>query len=475
MKRRTMAGGAAILICAFVATPLASQEFDRPPSANVLSDLNAAIDHLTAEVAPSIVQILVTGYRPIDGGHGDTSAMIGRQHTVGSGAIIDPDGYIVTNAHVVAGAQQVLVVLPAATASVGPLQSLASASGTSVSARVVGVAEDIDLALLRVDVTGLRPLRFANYDEIRQGELVFAFGSPEGLRNSVAMGIVSSVARQIDPDSPGVYVQTDAPISPGDSGGPLVNVKGELVGLNAFILSESGGGHAVGFAIPSLVIASAVPQLRQYGHLTRGTVGIGVQAITPQLADGLQLSRRFGVIVSDILSDMPADLAGVQAQDIITTVNGRPVESVPMFMLALATCRVGDTVALGLIRGDHALTASMAVVERPQGIDELSERADLDKNAVTKLGVVGIDLDYATAELLPDLRIRSGVLVVVPRLESNADSPFMRGDVIHAVNTFTVRSLDGLRALLDGLKPNSEIVLQIERNHRLMFLTTSVY
>ena len=358
---------------------------------------------------------------------------------IGAGAIIDTDGYIVTNAHVVAGAQRVQVVLPCcAWGGAGMLQSLASAPGTTVPARIVGVAQDIDLALLKVEAPNLQPLTFANYDEIRQGQLVFAFGSPEGLRNSITMGVVSSVARQIDPDSPGIYVQTDAPINPGNSGGPLVNVKGELVGLNTFILTGSGGSQGLGFAIPSVVITSAIPQLRKYGHLHRGMVGINVQAITPTIADGLELSRTSGVMVSDVASDSPADVAGVEVQDIITAVNGRQVDSVPVLMLALTTRTAGDAVTLGLVRGDRRLTVTAPVAERPRALDELSERADPDKNALPALGIIGIDLDEETTKLLPDLRIPSGVLVTTRRLESDADTPLLAGDVIHAVNTFIV-------------------------------------
>ena len=149
---------------------------------------------------------------------------------------------------------------------------------------------------------------------IRQGELVFAFGSPEGLRNSVTMGVVSSVARQPDPDSPTIYIQTDAPINPGNSGGPLVNVDGELVGLNTFILTESGGSQGLGFAIPSAVVASAYPQLRKYGHLHRGLIGFSMQAITPALAAGLGLSRTSGVMVSDVMPGSAAEAAGIAVQ-----------------------------------------------------------------------------------------------------------------------------------------------------------------
>jgi serine protease Do len=474
--RATLPGCGLFATCALVASPVAAQDPAHAPVVNLLGDLNTAIEALTTKVAPSVVQILVTGYRPVsETGRGDTGLVIGRQHSVGSGAIIDADGYIVTNAHLVAGAQQVRVVLPAAATGGGPLESLASASGTTVPARIVGAAQDIDLALLKVEAPNLRPLGFANYDDIRQGELVFAFGSPEGLRNSVTMGVVSSAARQIDPDSPSVYVQTDAPINPGNSGGPLVDVNGDVVGLNTFILSQSGGSQGLGFAIPSVVITSAIPQLRRYGRLHRGTVGIGVQAITPQLADGLDLPRSSGVIVSDVVPDSPADVAGVEVQDIITAVNGRSVDSVPVLMLALGTRTIGDTVTLVLVRGDRTLSVSAPVAERPPSIEELSERADPGKNAVPALGIIGFDLDDSTRKLLADLRIPSGVLVTARRQESDADSPLMAGDVIHAVDSFAVRSLDGLRVLLDGLASGSPIVLEIERDHHLMFVTMVVY
>ena len=269
----------------------------------------------------SVVQVLVTGYGPVDEDqrNGETGLVIGRQRSIGSGAIIDSDGYIVTNAHVVAGARHVQVVLHRDAGATGPVRSLAGEASQTVDARIVGVASDIDLALLKVDVTGLRALPLADYDAIRQGEIVFAFGSPEGLRNSVTMGVVSSVARQPDPDSPTIYIQTDAPINPGNSGGPLVNVDGELVGLNTFILTESGGSQGLGFAIPSAVVASAYPQLRKFGHLHRGLIGLSTQAITPTLAAALGLSRTSGVLVSDVEPESAAEAAGVAVGDVVAT------------------------------------------------------------------------------------------------------------------------------------------------------------
>src|SRR5205807_6948369 len=233
------------------------------------------------------------------------------QRAIGSGFVIDPRGYIVTNAHVVKGAQRVQVVLPSANAD-GSLDAALSTRTIVIPARIVGVSSEIDLALIKVDVEKLPALALGTYRKLGQGEIVFAFGSPGGLRNTVTMGVVSAVARQTEPDSPMIYIQTDAPINPGNSGGPLVNVNGEVVGVNTFILSQSGGNEGLGFAIPSSVVNVAYRQLRKFGHLHRAQIGVGLQTITPTLAAALHLPRNYGVVISDVSPDSPAAASGLQ-------------------------------------------------------------------------------------------------------------------------------------------------------------------
>ena len=215
------------------------------------------------------------------------------------------------------------------------MRSLVPTRGRIVEARVIGTAPEVDLALLKVDAPDLPSLPLANYDSLRQGELVFAFGSPEGLRNSVTMGVVSAVARQPDADHPKVYIQTDAPINHGNSGGPLVNVSGELVGINTFILSESGGSQGLGFAIPSALVNVVYRQLLAYGHLQQGQIGANLQTITPDLARGLDLAQDWGLIVSDLLPDGPAELAGLKVKDIILKIDGRPMDNLPLLSFSL--------------------------------------------------------------------------------------------------------------------------------------------
>lgn len=469
------------LVCAAMTTPdvsLVAQSAEvSGADGNRFLELNSSVQELTKRVSPSVVQVQVTGYRPMESGdRGDGGVVLGRQHRVGSGAIIAADGYIVTNAHVVAGAERVQVVLYGSMSEDGPVESLAAQTGRTVDAQVVGTARDIDLALLKVEIPGLRPIPIANYDKVRQGQLVFAFGSPEGLDNSVTMGVISAVARQTDLNSPNVFIQTDAPINPGSSGGPLVNIDGELVGLNTFIISSSGFSQGLGFAIPSSVVAAAYPDLRKNGRLHHAIIGVNVQGITPALAAGLRLSTTRGVVVADVIPASPADNAGVMVQDVIVSADAKPVNSVPVFALAVKAHSAGDSVTLGLLRGTRALSLAIPILERPNDVDQVSDLADPAKNSILALGIIGADVTPDTADLLPMLRFASGVIVAA-RNEDSRDHgvPLMTGDVIHALNGIAVRSMDGLRVLLNDLKRNSDIVLQIERNSHLIFVTCRLY
>lgn len=451
-------------------SPVAAQSKRPTAPRSALRELSASFEELTRRVSQSVVQVQATGYGPLDaGGGGAAGLVVAPQRKIGSGAIVDPNGYIVTNAHVVAGAQQVHVRLRDGRADA------AAPSSADLVARVVGIAPEIDLALLKVDRAGLRALPFADASTVHQGALVFAFGSPEGLRNSVTMGVVSAAARQLDPDSPAVYIQTDAPINPGNSGGPLVNVDGELIGLNTFILSDSGGSQGLGFAIPGAVIAAALPQLRQYGRLHRGVIGVRVQGITPALADGLRLPRTTGVLVSDVDPDGPAEAAGIQIEDVVTAVNGRPVADVPTFALAMGRCNPGETATIDIVRGSGTMTVTIPVVEAREENASLIDVGDPAIDSIPKLGVVGVDLNANNAAFVPALRTASGVLVTAREdTPSGREVPLAAGDVIHAVNGVTVRSVDALRVLLDGVNRNSHLVLQIEREGRFRFVTVDV-
>jgi serine protease Do len=459
------------LMCLLLAPRASAQTAITRGDSDPLHQLNNSVRALVKRVTPSVVQVLVTGYGPVEGNRSDTNLVLGKQQSIGSGVIIDPDGYIVTNAHVIRGAHRVQVNLPAAATDETPDGSLAGRRGRTVEARIVGSDLEIDLSLLKIEGKGFSALPLGDYNKLRQGEVVFAFGSPEGLQDSVTMGVVSAAARQHDADSPMVYVQTDAPINPGNSGGPLVNVDGELVGINTFILTEGGGNEGLGFAIPSAIVAFAYPQLRRYGHVHRGETGMAVQAITPSLAAGLKLPGASGVIVSDVAPGSPADAAGLKVQDIITSVDGSPVVNLPSLGTRLFMRRGGEKIKLGVLRAAEKLSIDVLVVEAPHDVDRFADLADPDKSLVSKLGIVGLEIDPKLAATLPGLRVSSGVIVAAKAADPSVDTSLNTGDVIHALNGVQVETIAALRSAVDHLAPNTSVALQIERNGRLMFVS----
>ena len=439
---------------------------------DALHQLNESIERLVQRVSPSVVQILVTGYGSTEErDRGQTDLVIGRERAIGSGAIVDPEGYIVTNAHVVNGAQKIEVVVPPAAVAGAAPGSISDGPAKSYPARIVGVAREIDLAVIKIEAHGLPAISIRNPTMPRQGEVVFAFGSPEGLRNTVTMGVVSAAARQPDPDSPLVYIQTDTPINPGNSGGPLVNADGNLVGINTFILTTSGGNQGLGFAIPAGVVAFAYPELLKYGHIHQLEIGVLVQAITPELAAALHLPRDFGIIVSDVLPGGPADAAGLKIQDIILAVDGEPTPTLPLFTHSLYLHQSGERAKLEVLRGSDRLQLDVQLIDRPHKHDSLIDLADPAKNLVRRLGILGIELNLDLAKTLPELRLPTGVIVVARTLgEGTAAIPLQTGDVIHGLNGIPVTTLAGLRDALSKLKPEDPVALLVERNGQLLYV-----
>ena len=456
------------LLLAVVSSPTCGQSQDR--SADELHKLNQSVDALIKKVAPSVVQILVTGYGPLEqGDRGNTNTVIGRQRAIGSGFIIDPSGYIVTNAHVVNGAQRIQVVLPASNVE-GTLEAALSTRTNIVPARIIGVSREIDLALIKIDAGKLPALPLASYRKLGQGEIVFTFGSPEGLRNSVTMGIVSAVARQTDPDSPMVYIQTDAPINPGNSGGPLVNVNGEVVGVNTFILSQSGGNEGLGFAIPSGVVNVAFQQLRKFGHLHRAEIGIGIQTITPVMAAALNLPRSYGVVISDVSPNSTAEAAGVAIGDVLATVDGRAADNLPFVAFHFLSIEVGDKVHLDVLRGKDRMAFDVPIMEPPHDMDQIAVLADPERNLVPVLGILGVEIDKKVAAMAPELRDPYGIIVAARSAGTSVEVPLNAGDVIRTLNGQPMTTLDRLRSTLKALPSGSPVVLQIQRDQKLLFI-----
>jgi len=285
--------------------------------------------------------------------------------------------------------------------------------------------------------------------------------------------VVSAVARQPDPDRASVYIQTDAPINPGNSGGPLVDIDGKIVGLNTFIVTSSGGNQGLGFAIPSNAARFAYDQLREYGHVHRAVIGVNLQTITPSLAEGLKLPQDWGLIISDVLPDGPAAAAGVKINDILVGVDGLEVGSLPVFEHALEPHVGGDKVRLQVLRAGQRVELEVPVIVATEATEELAELADPTTNLVPTLGILGIDVSPRVADMVGgDLRISSGVIVAARAAEtSGSETPLQVGDVIHGVNGRSVTNLDDLRAGLKALDASVPVVLQVERDGRLLYVT----
>ena len=442
---------------------------------DLLSQFNDSLQELTARVSPSIVQVQVTGYRATDEKNPDQAGVIGRQRSLGSGVVVDPDGYIITNAHVVKGAQSVRVVLTPATAGDSQVRASLGLGEHSppIEAKIVGIAPTIDLALLKIDQKNLPAIAFADYTKLKKGELVLAFGNPEGLENSVSMGVVSAVARQADPDVPSVYIQTDAPINPGNSGGPLINTSGQLVGINTFILTESGGSQGLGFAIPSSVVEFVYHELRKSGRVHRSVIGAVLQDITPDLAKGLSLGKQRGVVVADVIPDGPAEKAGLKIEDILLSLDGRPMGSVPLAEMIISTRSLDSTLKAEVLRGTEKITLTIPVMEQKNDVDQLGDLVDPQKDLVAKLGIFGVEINKDLSTQLEDLREPSGVIVAALAEESlgGVEADLQPGDVIHALNGKKVESLNALREALKTIPVGSAGVLQVERDSKFMYVT----
>jgi serine protease Do len=439
---------------------------------DLLKQFNDSLETLVAKVSPAVVEVRVTGFGLVEDPKGNRAAVVmGRQSKLGSGVIVDPDGYIITNAHVVANARSIEVVVTARPQDIED-SGVAKASYT---ARLVGAHQDTDLALLKIDATALPYLALDPKRPIHQGQLVLALGNPEGLGNSVTMGVVSALDRQPDPKLPMVFIQTDAPINPGNSGGPLIDVDGYVLGINTFILSEGGGSEGLGFAIPSRVVSFVIDKLRRFGHVDRSEIGASSEAITPLLARGLQLSVTSGVIIVDVKPGGPAESAGLKIGDIVLAVDGKQTRSLPQLMGSLYLHPTDEPMTVNILRGADKITFRVPVVAQKHDVDRLLNLVDPQKNLVRKIGVLAINVDDDTLAILPDLRIKSGVVVVANTAYSRAVDVGLRpGDVIHAVNTKPILSLADLHRELTAFHAGAAVVLQIERSDGMDYVAFEV-
>ena len=373
------------------------------------------------------------------------------QNALGSGVIIEADGLIVTNHHVIAGADEIIVILT---------------DRREFEATVVGSDERTDLAVLRIK-TGkekLPVLTLRDSDELDVGDLVLAIGNPFGVGQTVTSGIVSAVARtKLSESGPSYFIQTDAAINPGNSGGALVAIDGGLVGINTAIFSQSGGSHGIGFAIPANMVRAVVSGLKRGGRLVRPWFGAWGQSITADIAASLGLARPQGIMVNDVYARSPADQAGVKVGDVIVAVNGRDVNDPQSLEYRVATLALGKKAGLTVMRKGKALGLSFKAQQPPEipprNITELKGPHPLS-------GAVMANMSPTLAEELGLVGFRPGVILMKLRRRSAASRFFQPGDMILAINSQKAATVSALKRIVAA--PVSEWRIQLMRNNETM-------
>ncbi|MEY4705675.1 MAG: hypothetical protein RL042_1880 [Nitrospirota bacterium] len=378
----------------------------------------------------------------------------------GSGVIVDPSGLIITNNHVVNKADDIRVVL---------------SDKREFKAKLIGTDSKTDIAVLKIEATGLSPIAWADSDQLEVGEFVLAVGSPFGLTQTVTMGIVSAVGRA----SMGIaeyedFIQTDAAINPGNSGGALVNIRGELVGINTAIFSQSGGNMGIGFAVPSNLARSIMDQLVRTGKVVRGWLGVSIQELSPELAAQFGITETKGVLVSDVMDDSPAKKAGFERADVIVEFDGKPMDSPTHLRNAVAQTPLGKKVSIKLIRDKKPKVLEVTIVEQPKSLAQSGSEENGESAAPT-----GVLSDLEVHELTEELAGRYGIKstergVVVTRVKpgSTAEEIGVReGDMILEVNRKAVTSIKTYERLVSGLSKDQAVLLLVKRQGRSIYLT----
>jgi serine protease Do len=377
--------------------------------------------------------------------------------SLGSGFIISTDGYVLTNAHVVDSADEITVRLT---------------DKREFKARVIGADRRTDLALIKIDATGLPAVRMGDPNRLKVGEWVVAIGSPFGFDSTVTAGIVSAKGRSLPQENFVPFIQTDVAINPGNSGGPLFNMRGEVVGINSQIYSRTGGFMGLSFAIPIDVAMDVQSQLRQSGRVSRGRIGVVIQEVSKELAESFGLAKPAGALVNAVEKGGPAEKAGVETGDIILKFDGKPVSSSSELPRIVGSTKPGNKASMEVWRKGVTREITVTVGELPE--DRLASRTERrgkpPEQAANRLGFAVVDL---TAEQKRDLKLGGGVIVEEVRNNRRAD--VRAGDVITAVTsrgqTTEVRSTEQFNKLLAQLERSTILTLHVRRGESNLFVT----
>ncbi len=385
-------------------------------------------------------------------GNGAEEPGANRPRGVGSGFIISADGYILSNHHVVEGADEVLVTMP---------------DKREFKATIVGSDQRTDVALLKVDAKGLPTLRLGNPDQLRVGEWVVAIGSPFGLESTVTAGIVSAKSRETGDYLP--FIQTDVAVNPGNSGGPLLNLRGEVVGINSQIYSRTGGFMGISFAIPINEAEAVMGQLKAKGRVVRGRIGVAIDEVSREVAEGLGLARAEGALVRNVEKGGPAEKAGVVPGDIILKFAGKPVAKVSDLPRIVGATAPGTKAEMEVWRQGSVRRLSVTVMElEPSEKPKAKAPEEPSNKALTKTWI-GLGLRALSKAEREELGVEGGVFVEEVRGAARRDG-LTRGDVVLAVNTRRVASPEELVARLDGLNRKQPVILLVWRSGSVAYI-----
>jgi len=378
-----------------------------------------------------------------------------REQSLGSGVIVDSGGLIITNNHVVAKADEIKVLL---------------GDKREFKGKVVGTDPKTDIAVIKIDAKGLPTVSWGDSDKLQVGEYVLAIGNPFGLNQTVTMGIVSAVGRA----NVGIaeyedFIQTDAAINPGNSGGALVNARGELIGINTAIFSQSGGYMGVGFAVPSNMAKSVMDNLVKSGKVTRGWLGVSIQDVTPDLAKQFSLPEARGALITDVLENSPSAKAGLQQGDVIVSYDGKPVENPGSLRNHVAQTSVGKKVKVGVIRDKKEKEFEVTIAEQPKEMSSKGGEESAGSDEVST-ALAGIEV----RDLTPNLAQRYGISkslkgVLITRIEPGstaADTGLREGDLVVEMNRQSVRSVKDYNRLASKVGNQDTVLLLVDRQGR---------
>ena len=441
-----------------------------PANFPVLAAMDQETTRLVQAVIPSVVSITtarkVATFPVID----PLDLFLGRpretiKNSLGSGVIVSKEGHILTNHHVVANVDEIVVQLN---------------DGREFPARIIGADDVADIAVIKIDASGIKPLPLGDSDGVNVGQLVFAIGNPFGLQESVTKGIISATGRVTD-ENRVEYFQTEAVINPGNSGGPLVNIRGEIIGINTAIGNYSGSGtwQGVGFAIPSNTVRHALEGIIKTGRVVHGYLGISIEQITPELAEQFGLANPAGALVQGLTPGSPAEKAGLKPGDVITAFNGKPIQGTRDLVRQINLAVVGSTVEIKVIRDRKEMTLPVVIEEVPAGLKigplpQQPQQPNLPQQPAPQPSgnpLTGVTVSLIPRELLANYPENvQGVLITGIASQSAASRALQPGDVIEQINGQAVDSLEAFQRLGSSLGPGKNAVLSIARGKVRLFV-----